>query len=79
MVDANKGFKFPQCIPWASLYVTISVLARALTNLGLQNQISAETLYHALEAEIRGRDNQSHDHSVSIPHSSPTSSQPPTQ
>jgi hypothetical protein len=57
------------------IYVTFDVLERALRALGLQDQISAATLYHALEIELGGRVTDLP--TVRILHSSPTSIQPP--
>jgi hypothetical protein len=36
----------------SSLTITVEVLRTALSGLGLQDQISATTLYNALEAQI---------------------------
>jgi hypothetical protein len=64
----------PQRTPFTSpLSVPFDVLAAALTNLGLQDQISATTLYDVLDKERRSRPGF---HGASSHHTSTTINQP---
>jgi hypothetical protein len=62
--------------PTPPLSVPFNVLAAALTNLGLQDQISVTSLYDVLKKEVRSRGLLP---GASSHHTSSTSNQPPTQ